>query len=288
MFLVVGRERADWIRAHPPGSPRRPRRGGPTEHAEHTRGDGGGPRSDRRGPGRPVGSRPRLGALTRRLSLRYLGPDGPTSPSGPSIARASGGDPSRELAHLDREGMAPAIPVGPRWKSASRDYGPSPGLERIQATLLAMQLGGRRAEPAGARHPRSRGRPESSGPPGIARHPHHRGSAVRERRVPPDGDAPPSAALGNHPGRGALRPHAVRHRLRPARSGRHRRRAAPGPTRGARPPSRSTPRRGRCPPAGRSPRACRSVLHAPGVRLPGRDEARRHRAPGATQLTVTL
>jgi PPOX class probable F420-dependent enzyme len=76
MFLVVGRERADWI-GHIHRDPRVALHVADDEHAEHTRVIVEGRARIVEGPVAPSAS-PRLGALTRRLSLRYLGPDGPT------------------------------------------------------------------------------------------------------------------------------------------------------------------------------------------------------------------
>jgi PPOX class probable F420-dependent enzyme len=76
VFLVVGRERADWI-AHICGDPRVAFHVADDEHAEHTRVMVQGRAAILEGPVAPSASA-RIGALTRRLSLRYLGPDGPT------------------------------------------------------------------------------------------------------------------------------------------------------------------------------------------------------------------
>ena len=74
-FLVVGRERADWI-GHVRADPRVALHVADDEHAEHTRVMIQGHAAIVEGPTPPSAS-PRLGELTRRLSLRYLGPDGP-------------------------------------------------------------------------------------------------------------------------------------------------------------------------------------------------------------------
>jgi PPOX class probable F420-dependent enzyme len=76
VFLVVGRERADWIE-HVRADPRVAFHVADDEHAEHTRVLVKGRAAIIEGPIAPSASA-RLGALTRRLSLRYLGPDGPT------------------------------------------------------------------------------------------------------------------------------------------------------------------------------------------------------------------
>ena len=76
VFLVVGRERADWV-GHVHADPRVALHVADDEHAEHTRGPVQGRAAIVEGPVAPSASA-RLGALTRRLSLRYLGPDGPT------------------------------------------------------------------------------------------------------------------------------------------------------------------------------------------------------------------
>ena len=75
-FLVVGRERAEWVE-HVRADPRVALHVADDEHAEHTRVMVQGRATIVEGPVAPSAS-PRLGALTRRLSLRYLGPDGPT------------------------------------------------------------------------------------------------------------------------------------------------------------------------------------------------------------------
>jgi len=76
VFLVVGRERAEWV-AHVRAEPRVALHVADDVHAEHTRVSVQGRASVVEGPVAPSASA-RLGALTRRLSLRYLGPDGPT------------------------------------------------------------------------------------------------------------------------------------------------------------------------------------------------------------------
>jgi PPOX class probable F420-dependent enzyme len=76
VFLVVGRERADWV-GHVRADPRVAFHVADDAHAEHTRVLVQGRAAIVEGPVAPAGS-PRLGELTRRLSLRYLGPDGPT------------------------------------------------------------------------------------------------------------------------------------------------------------------------------------------------------------------
>jgi PPOX class probable F420-dependent enzyme len=76
VFLVVGRERAEWV-AHVHADPRVAFHVADDEHAEHTRVSVQGRAALVEGPVAPS-SNVRLGALTRRLSLRYLGPDGPT------------------------------------------------------------------------------------------------------------------------------------------------------------------------------------------------------------------
>ncbi len=76
VFLVVGRERAEWV-GHVRRDPRVTFHVADDEHAEHTRVIVQGRAAILEGPVAPSASA-RLGALTRRLSLRYLGPDGPT------------------------------------------------------------------------------------------------------------------------------------------------------------------------------------------------------------------
>jgi PPOX class probable F420-dependent enzyme len=75
VFWVVGRERADWV-GHIRADPRVAFHVADDEHAEHTRVLVQGRAAIIEGPVAPSQSA-RLGALTRRLSLRYLGPDGP-------------------------------------------------------------------------------------------------------------------------------------------------------------------------------------------------------------------
>lgn len=74
-FLVVGRERAEWV-AHIAADPRVALHVADDEHAEHTRVLVQGRAIVVEGPVAPAAS-PRIDELTRRLSLRYLGPDGP-------------------------------------------------------------------------------------------------------------------------------------------------------------------------------------------------------------------
>ena len=76
VFLVVGRERAEWV-GHVRANPRVALHVADDEHAEHTRVSVQGRAAIVEGPVAPAAS-PRLGPLTHRLSLRYLGPDGPT------------------------------------------------------------------------------------------------------------------------------------------------------------------------------------------------------------------
>ena len=76
VFFVVGRERADWI-GHIRTDPRVALHVADDDHAEHTRVIVRGHAAVLEGPVAPSVS-PRLGALTRRLSLRYLGPAGPS------------------------------------------------------------------------------------------------------------------------------------------------------------------------------------------------------------------
>ncbi|HEV8475139.1 MAG TPA: TIGR03618 family F420-dependent PPOX class oxidoreductase [Methylomirabilota bacterium] len=75
-FLIVGRERAAWV-AHVRREPRVALHVADDAHAEHTRVLVQGWAEIVEGPVAPASS-PRVAALTRRLSLRYLGPDGPT------------------------------------------------------------------------------------------------------------------------------------------------------------------------------------------------------------------
>jgi len=74
-FLVVGRERADWI-GHIRADARVAFHVADDVHAEHTRVFVQARAEIVEGPVAPAVS-PRLGELTRRLSLRYLGPTGP-------------------------------------------------------------------------------------------------------------------------------------------------------------------------------------------------------------------
>jgi len=74
-FLVVGRARAAWV-AHLRREPRVALHVADDEHAQHTRVLVHGVAEMVEGPVAPAAS-PRLGALTDRLALRYLGPDGP-------------------------------------------------------------------------------------------------------------------------------------------------------------------------------------------------------------------
>jgi PPOX class probable F420-dependent enzyme len=76
VFLVVGRERAEWV-GHVRVDPRVAFHVADDEHAEHTRVMVQGRAVILEGPVAPSASA-RIGDLTRRLSLRYLGPDGPT------------------------------------------------------------------------------------------------------------------------------------------------------------------------------------------------------------------
>jgi PPOX class probable F420-dependent enzyme len=76
VFLVVGRERADWV-GHVRADPRVAFHVADDEHPEHTRVVVQGRAAILEGPVAPSASA-RIGALTRRLSVRYLGPDGPT------------------------------------------------------------------------------------------------------------------------------------------------------------------------------------------------------------------
>src|ERR671919_556476 len=73
--LVVGRQRAEWV-AHIAANPAVALHMADDEHAEHTRVLVQGRAAIIEGPVAPDSS-PRIGELTRRLSLRYLGPDGP-------------------------------------------------------------------------------------------------------------------------------------------------------------------------------------------------------------------
>jgi len=74
-FLVVGRERAAWI-AHIRQNPRVAFHVADDIHAQHTRVLVQGNAEILEGPVAPAAS-PRLLELTHRLSVRYLGPDGP-------------------------------------------------------------------------------------------------------------------------------------------------------------------------------------------------------------------
>lgn len=75
-FLVVGRERAVWV-AHIAREPRVALHVADDGHAQHTRVVVQGVAEVVEGPVAPAASA-RIGALTERLSLRYLGPSGPT------------------------------------------------------------------------------------------------------------------------------------------------------------------------------------------------------------------
>lgn len=75
VFLVVGRERAEWV-GHIRADARVAFHVADDGHPEHTRVLVQGRAAIIEGPVAPSES-VRLGALTRRLSLRYLGPDGP-------------------------------------------------------------------------------------------------------------------------------------------------------------------------------------------------------------------
>jgi PPOX class probable F420-dependent enzyme len=76
VFLVVGRERADWV-GHVRADPRVAFQVADDAHAEHTRVLVQGRAAILEGPVAPAASA-RLRVLTERLSLRYLGPDGPS------------------------------------------------------------------------------------------------------------------------------------------------------------------------------------------------------------------
>ncbi|HEV8617590.1 MAG TPA: pyridoxamine 5'-phosphate oxidase family protein [Methylomirabilota bacterium] len=76
VFLVVGRERAAWV-GHVRREPRVALHVADDAHAQHTRVLVQGMAEVLEGPVAPAAS-PRIGALTDRLSLRYLGPNGPT------------------------------------------------------------------------------------------------------------------------------------------------------------------------------------------------------------------
>lgn len=75
VFWVVGREHAAWV-AHIRREPRVAFQVADDAHAEHTRVQIQGVAEIVEGPIPPTAS-PRILELTRRLSLRYLGPDGP-------------------------------------------------------------------------------------------------------------------------------------------------------------------------------------------------------------------
>jgi PPOX class probable F420-dependent enzyme len=75
-FLIVGRERALWA-AHIAREPRVALHIADDGHAQHTRVIVQGLAERVEGPVAPAASA-RMGALTERLSLRYLGPNGPT------------------------------------------------------------------------------------------------------------------------------------------------------------------------------------------------------------------
>ena len=75
VFHIVGRERALWV-AHIAREPRVALHIADDVHAEHTRVAVQGVAELVEGPVPPAAS-PRIGELTDRLSLRYLGPDGP-------------------------------------------------------------------------------------------------------------------------------------------------------------------------------------------------------------------
>jgi len=74
-FLVVGRERARWV-GHIRANPRAAFHVADDIHAQHTRVLARVHAEIAEGPVAPSAS-PRLLELTRRLSLRYLGPNGP-------------------------------------------------------------------------------------------------------------------------------------------------------------------------------------------------------------------
>ena len=110
-FLVVGRERAQWI-AHIRANPRVAFHVADDLHAQHTRVQ---VQADRAHPRRARSRRPRarrLLELTHRLSRRYLGPDGPRYAEHTIGRPARAGAPrARELDLLDRAGVAPALPL---------------------------------------------------------------------------------------------------------------------------------------------------------------------------------
>ncbi|HEY7520320.1 MAG TPA: pyridoxamine 5'-phosphate oxidase family protein [Methylomirabilota bacterium] len=74
-FEIVGRERAAWV-AHIAREPRVALHIADDGHAQHTRVVVQGVAEAVEGPVAPAASA-RIGALTERLSLRYLGPSGP-------------------------------------------------------------------------------------------------------------------------------------------------------------------------------------------------------------------
>jgi PPOX class probable F420-dependent enzyme len=75
VFLIVGRERAEWV-GHVRSNPRVAFHVADDAHAEHTRVAVQGRAEILEGPVPPSAS-PRIGELTHRLSIRYLGPSGP-------------------------------------------------------------------------------------------------------------------------------------------------------------------------------------------------------------------
>jgi PPOX class probable F420-dependent enzyme len=75
-FQIVGRERAAWV-AHIAREPRVALHIADDGHAQHTRVVVQGVAERVEGPLAPAASA-RIGTLTERLSLRYLGPGGPT------------------------------------------------------------------------------------------------------------------------------------------------------------------------------------------------------------------
>lgn len=75
-FLIVGRAGAEWIR-HIRATPRVALHVADDLHAQHTRVLVQGRAEIVEGPVAPAAS-PQIQALTERLSLRYLGPSGPT------------------------------------------------------------------------------------------------------------------------------------------------------------------------------------------------------------------
>jgi PPOX class probable F420-dependent enzyme len=74
-FLIVGRERAEWV-GHIRADPRVAFHVADDVHAEHTRVLVQARAEIAEGPVAPSAS-PRIAELTRRLSIRYLGPSGP-------------------------------------------------------------------------------------------------------------------------------------------------------------------------------------------------------------------